>query len=96
MSNTIAINLILGDRTYRIKIENTDEEKVREKAKKLNDQLIQFKKQYAGKDMQDYLAMVLLSYVLDQKTEEKDGKLPEIGPIFDRIESLLDKSLSGE
>ncbi|MEN9371956.1 MAG: hypothetical protein RLZZ390_287 [Bacteroidota bacterium] len=96
MSNTIAINLILGDRTYRIKIENTDEEKVREKAKKLNDQLIQFKKQYAGKDMQDYLAMVLLSYVLDQKTEEKGGEIPEIGPIFDRIESLLDKSLSGE
>lgn len=96
MSNTIAINLILGDRTYRIKIENTDEEKVREKAKKLNDQLIQFKKQYAGKDMQDYLAMVLLSYVLEQKTEEKGQETPEIGPIFDRIESLLDKSLSGE
>jgi cell division protein ZapA len=96
MSNTIAINLILGDRTYRIKIENTDEEKVRDRAKKLNDQLIQFKKQYAGKDMQDYLAMVLLSYVLEQKTEEKGQETPEIGPIFDRIESLLDKSLSGE
>ncbi|MEN9952652.1 MAG: hypothetical protein RLZZ520_920 [Bacteroidota bacterium] len=96
MSNTIAINLILGDRTYRIKIENTDEEKVRDKAKKLNDQLIQYKKQYAGKDMQDYLAMVLLSYVLDQKTEEKGAETIEIGPIFDRIESLLDKSLSGE
>ncbi|MEY3541866.1 MAG: hypothetical protein RLZZ204_678 [Bacteroidota bacterium] len=96
MSNTIAINLILGDRTYRIKIENTDEEKVREKAKKLNDQLTQFKKQYAGKDMQDYLAMVLLSYVLEQKTEEKGQEIQEIGPIFDRIESLLDKSLSGE
>lgn len=96
MSNTIAINLILGDRTYRIKIENTDEEKVREKAKKLNEQLIQFKKQYAGKDMQDYLAMVLLSYVLDQKTSEKSEGIAEIGPIFDRIEAILDKSLSGE
>lgn len=96
MSNTIAINLILGDRTYRIKIENTDEEKVREKAKKLNDQLIQFKKQYAGKDMQDYLAMVLLSYVLEQKTGEKTEGTLEIGPVFDRIEAILDKSLSGE
>ena len=65
MSNTIAINLILGDRTYRIKIENTDEEKVREKAKKLNEQLIQFKKQYAGKDMQDYVAMVLIWYATE-------------------------------
>ena len=96
MSNTIAINLILGDRTYRIKIENTDEEKVREKAKKLNDQLIQFKKQYAGKDMQDYLAMVLLSYVLDQKNGDSGPVIDEIGPVFDRIEALIDKSLSGE
>lgn len=96
MSNTIAINLILGDRTYRIKIENTDEEKVREKARKLNEQLLQFKKQYAGKDMQDYLAMVLLSYVLEQKTEEIDNENDEIGLVFERIEALLDKSLSSE
>ena len=46
--------------------------------------------------MQDYLAMVLLSYVLDQKTEEKSEGIAEIGPIFDRIEAILDKSLSGE
>ncbi len=96
MSNTIAINLILGDRTYRIKIENTDEEKVREKAKKLNDQLIQFKKQYVGKDMQDYLAMVLLSFVLEQKNGDSGKENEELGPVFDRIEALLDKSLSGE
>jgi cell division protein ZapA len=96
MSNTIAINLILGDRTYRIKIENTEEENVRERARKLNDQLIQFKKQYAGKDMQDYLAMVLLSYVLEQKTGETNKENEEIGPIFERIEALLDKSLSTE
>lgn len=96
MSNTIAINLILGDRTYRIKIENTDEEKVREKAKKLNEQLIQYKKQYAGKDMQDYLAMVLLSFVLDQQSSEKSDGITEITPVFNRIEAILDKSLSGE
>jgi hypothetical protein len=96
MSDTLPINLILGDRTYRIKIDRNDEEKVRNKAKKLNDQLIEFKKQYAGKDMQDYLAMVLLSNVFEQKTDEKGQEITEIGPIFDRIESLLDKTLSGE
>jgi hypothetical protein len=96
MSTTIAINLILGDRTYRIKVENTDEEKSREKARRLNEQLIEFKKQYAGKDMQDYLAMVLLSYVLEQKNLETDNKNEEIGLVFERIEALLDKSLSSE
>jgi hypothetical protein len=46
--------------------------------------------------MQDYLAMVLLSYVLEQKTEETDNKNEEIGLVFERIEALLDKSLSSE
>ena len=39
MSGIIPINVILGDRTYRIKIKNTDEAKIRDQAKSLNDQL---------------------------------------------------------
>jgi hypothetical protein len=46
--------------------------------------------------MQDYLAMVLLSYVLDQKNGDSGTENEELGPVFDRIEALLDKSLSGE
>jgi len=66
MQNLIPINIVVGDRTYRIKIEANEEEKVRKMAKKLNEQLATYKSQYAGKDMQDYLAMVLLSIVSEQ------------------------------
>jgi cell division protein ZapA len=100
MSGIIPINVILGDRTYRIKIKNTDESMVRDRAKALNDQLMQFKKQYAGKDMQDYLAMVLLSHVLDNKQEATSSTPPpesavafDFTPHLDRLESLLDKAL---
>jgi cell division protein ZapA len=67
MQNLISINLPVGDRTYRLKIKAEDEETVRKMAKKMNDQLNQFKGQYPGKDMQDYLAMSLLSIVTEEQ-----------------------------
>lgn len=98
MSTIIPINLILGDRTYRIKIKNTDEARVRDLAKALNDQLMQFKRQYAGKDMQDYLAMVLLSHVLENKEDQASPAATapvefDIFPYLERMESLLNKVL---
>ncbi len=65
MQNLITINLPVADRSYRLKINAEDEETVRKMAKKLNDQLQQFKTQYPGKDMQDYLAMSLISFVTE-------------------------------
>jgi len=36
MSNLLAVNLLVGDRTYRIRLKAEDEEVVRKTAKKLN------------------------------------------------------------
>lgn len=49
MQNLIPISLLIGDRTYRIKIEAGEEESIRNMAKKLNDQIAGFKLQYGGK-----------------------------------------------
>jgi hypothetical protein len=62
MQELIPINVLIGDRTYRIKIEPGDEELVRKTLKTINDQIIEYKTRFAGKDMQDYIAMVLLWY----------------------------------
>lgn len=66
MSELIAISALVGDRTYRIKIEPADEEVVRKTLKTINDKIIEFKTQFAGKDMQDYIAMVLVWYATEQ------------------------------
>ncbi len=84
---------MVGDRTYRIKIEEKDEEAVRKMAKTLNDQIAQFKTKYAGKDMQDYLAMVLLSTVVQAKSSESTPKIETESIDFERIESLIDRLL---
>lgn len=92
MQNLIPVNIVVGDRTYRIKINADDEEQIRKMAKKLNDQITEFKTHYAGKDMQDYLAMVLLSFVTEQQTTSAPTTAPSSGQL-DEIERLIDKAL---
>ncbi len=93
MQNLIPINLVIGDRSYRIKIEAGDEEMVRKTAKKLNDRLTQFKSQYAGKDMQDYLAMVLLSVVTEDKLQDQATDHTATSAALQRFEDLIDRFL---
>lgn len=93
MQNLIPVNIVVGDRTYRIKINADDEEQIRKTAKKLNDQVSEFKSRYAGKDMQDYLAMVLLSIVTEQQTSTpQQTDVPTLEQLQE-IEKLIDKAL---
>ena len=62
MNELIPISALIGDRTYRIKIDPKDEEVVRNTLKTINDKIIEFKTLFAGKDMQDYIAMVMIWY----------------------------------
>jgi len=89
MQDLIPINVLIGDRTYRVKIYPKDEEAVRKTLKVINDKIIEFKTQFAGKDMQDYLAMVVLWYATQSSPHEA---IPEdVIAIFQRMEEQLDK-----
>ena len=95
MNDFIAISAFIGDRSYRVKINPTDEEVVRKTLKTINDKIIEFKTQYAGKDMQDYIAMVLIWYATEQHagttaSVEKDNLAGQLNA----IEKLLDYQLS--
>ena len=50
-----------------------DEEVVRKTVKTINDKIIEFKTQFAGKDMQDYIAMVLIWFATEQIAQMKAG-----------------------
>ncbi len=79
----IPLNIIIGDRSYRIKILPSDEEVVRKTLKTINDKILEFRTQFAGKDMQDYISMVLIWYATESK-ENSDGTLSR-----ELIESLI-------
>lgn len=69
MEGLIPVNIIIGDRSYRIKVSAEDEEQVRKTVKTINDKVIEFKTNFSGKDMQDYIAMVLIWYATQVSTD---------------------------
>jgi cell division protein ZapA (FtsZ GTPase activity inhibitor) len=89
----IPINVVVGDRTYRVRIEPAHEEVVRKIVKTINDKLLEFKTQFAGKDMQDYIAMVILWYATTAAEAGNSGLGDEGLARLASLESLLDKTL---
>ena len=88
------INIVIGDRTYRILINMANEEIVRKTVKLVNDKILEFKTSFAGKDMQDYVAMVLIWFATIQNSGEKDPVEEKyLQEKLQSLESQLDKVL---
>lgn len=94
MNELIPITVVIGDRTYRLRIHPKDEEVLRKTVKTISEKIIEFKTQFAGKDMQDYVAMVLLWFATEQNAAssqqlEKDN----ISSQLETIERMLENQL---
>ncbi len=90
----IPINILIGDRTYRIKSLAKDEEIIRKTLKIINDKIIEFKTEFAGKDMQDYIAMVLIWYATLAAAGGNNQQMEsEFEKILLGIEQQIDKAL---
>jgi cell division protein ZapA len=66
----IPVNINIADRTYRVKIAPEDESDVRNLVKIINDKITEFKTNFPGKDMQDYVSMVLVWFVTESKNKK--------------------------
>lgn len=93
MQELIPINILIGDRTYRIKTLAKDEEVIRRTLKTINDKILEFKTQFAGKDMQDYIAMVMIWYATQTGSETNPALEKEVGDALLKMEEQLDKAL---
>ncbi|MFM6993780.1 MAG: cell division protein ZapA [Sediminibacterium sp.] len=92
----IPVNITIADRTYRVKVAPKDEEAVRKTAAIINQKMIEFKGAYAGKDMQDYISMVLLWFATEQ--QQSGQNLYELESVQNQIETLknsIEKAISG-
>jgi cell division protein ZapA len=90
----IPVNIVVGDRTYRVRIEPAHEEIVRKTVKVINDKLLEFKTNFAGKDMQDYIAMVVLWYATTAAETGGTVDGQEATGQMSALENLLDRALS--
>jgi len=97
MAELIPVNILIGDRTYRIKIDPKDEEKLRKTVKFINDKILEFKTGFAGKDMQDYIAMAFLWFATEQNESGTEQIiLRELSAKMQAMEGLVDKALAGQ
>ena len=92
MDELIPINIVIGDRTYRIRVAPKDEEVVRKTIKLINDKIVEFKTEFAGKDMQDYISMVVLWYATQQQNGKDLASTQEFEESLNKLEMLLDRS----
>ena len=96
LEEMIPVNITIADRTYRVKVAPKDEEAVRKTAAIINQKMVEFKGAYAGKDMQDYISMVLLWFATEQ--QQSGQNLYELENVQNQIETLknsIEKVISG-
>jgi len=90
-NNLIPLNLVIGDRTYRVRINPKDEEVVRKTVKTINDKMMEFKTHFAGKDMQDYIAMVLVWFATEQNAAiSNQVNLDNVSSRLQTLERMID------
>lgn len=95
MSELIPVNILIADRSYRLKIEAADEEMVRKTADLINDKITEFKTHFAGKDMQDYVSMALLWFATEQNQSGIDKvKWQEAAAKLTSLEKMVDRALT--
>ncbi|NOQ24404.1 MAG: cell division protein ZapA [Bacteroidales bacterium] len=85
MEDKLSIRVNVADRYYPLKIDRIDEEKIRKAAKMINEKVLQYKQKYTDKDIQDFLAMAALQYVI--KVLEGDSN-SEISPVLEELKDL--------
>ncbi len=89
----IPLNIVIADRNYRIKILPEDEETVRKVLKTINEKILEFKTQFAGKDMQDYISMVLIWYATQARDSTSEILSPGLVDSLVKMEKQLDEVL---
>lgn len=85
MEDKLSIKVNVAERYYPLKIDRSDEEKIRRAAKMINDRVLQYKQRYTDKDTQDFLAMASLQFVI--RMLEREEKL-DVNPVLEDLSDL--------
>ncbi len=96
MSNQLKIKLSVADRVYPLTISPDKEEGLRKAAKKIEEMIKRFEKNYAVRDKQDVLAMCALQFAaqVEQQSIDKDTDLEAVEHKLESLNKLLQDHLT--
>ena len=91
----LSIKVQIAERFYPLKIKRQDEEKIRKASKLINDKVLQYKQRYTDKDIQDFMAMAALQFVINLIDCEQQQNVvsleEELGVLSRELDDLLEK-----
>jgi cell division protein ZapA (FtsZ GTPase activity inhibitor) len=94
MDDKLSIRVNVADRYYPLKVERENEEKIRRAARLINEKVLQYKQRYTDKDVQDFLAMAALQFVIKLSEEEEElsnSYLPDtLKELINKIDTVLE------
>lgn len=95
MDDKLSIRVNVADRYYPLKVESDNEERIRKAARMINEKVLQYKQRYVDKDIQDFLAMAALQYVIRliemEEAEENDTVEKGLNELTEMINLCLSK-----
>ncbi len=93
MDDKLSIRVNVADRYYPLNVERDNEERIRKAARMINEKVLQYKQRYSDKDVQDFLAMASLQYVIKLNEDEEKlvtDELPEaLRELVRKIDDVL-------
>ena len=93
MEDMLSIKVQIAERFYPLKIKRQDEEKIRKASKLINDKVLQYKQRYTDKDIQDFMAMAALQFVINLIDCEQQQNVvsleEELGVLSSELDELL-------
>ena len=96
MDDKLSIRINVADRYYPLKIDRSDEEDIRRAAKMINEKVLQYKQKYVDKDIQDFLAMASLQYVIRMLELEKKEAGKDLSITIKELLADIDEVLKKE
>jgi cell division protein ZapA len=94
MSN-LSLKIKIADREYPIKAPASEEERLRNAGKAINDKLKMYKTQFGIDDKQDLLAMIAIECMVEKlrSEEDKTGVTSVISEKIERLDNLITSAL---
>ncbi len=93
MDDKLSIRVNVADRYYPLKIDRDNEEDIRKAARLINEKVLQYKQKYVDKDIQDFLAMASLQYVIRMLELENNSEKEDLSESLKELTSDIDEIL---
>ena len=85
----LSIKLVIGNRSYPMKVPIEDEQKIRNIGKKLNKKISEIKNQMNIEDLQDVLAMI--AFKLSVEIEDNKNLKSETDNAYQKINNIINE-----